>query len=294
MTFFDHIEINSCGISDCSSDWCWDTGENGFSDFDLWLVVRGKGQIAVADKMVEVSEGACLILFPHIHYVGTHDPAHPLMTLNVHFSILEPDQSDFCRANPSLFYRHVSDPVYLQNVLRRVIRLYNADLKSVSERVFYAALAELFTQRPPEQTTELGADKANLLQKICDRINAAQKSCPTLADFAAEYGYSADYLGRIFSKGIGISFSEYTANARVNRAKVLLASSDLSLEAIAENLGYYDVCYFSRQFRRITGTSPGRFRSVSLAKIRRDQHAAQPTLHAPQPSSSSRKPFTDT
>lgn len=261
IALFEHIQINSCGISDCDADWHWDTGKSGFTDFDFWLVVRGKGQIAAADEVLEVSEGACLVLLPHIHYEGTNDPNRPLMTLNVHFSLPEAQSRTLCTASTPFLHRNIPDHGYLQETLRRVIRLYNADRQQVAEGVFFAALTEFFTQPVDDTRPEFDAEKTGLMQKICDRINASPKNAPSLSGFAAEYGYSADYLGRLFSKIIGISFSEYTANARINRARFLLASTDLPLDVIAENLGYYDVCYFSRQFRRLTGTSPGKYRN---------------------------------
>ena len=107
---------------------------------------------------------------------------------------------------------------------------------------------------------EPGTDKPGIVQKICDRINLAPEEAHSLAAFAAEYGYSADYIGRVFSRAAGISFSEYLANARVNKAKFLLSSTALSVEGVAEALGYYDACYFARQFKRIVGISPGKYR----------------------------------
>lgn len=266
LDFFDSIQINSCGISDLDPDWHWDTGEDGFPDFDFWLVVQGKGQIEAAGETVEVSKGSCLILFPHVHYIGSQDPDHPIAALNVHFSLPEDQQILLRSTAPALLHRSGTDADYLRDTLRRVIRLYNADRQHIAEGVFYAALAEFFIQHHPDQRSEYSADKIALLQKICDRINDAPSTAPSLSDFAAQYGYSADYLGRIFSKGMGISFSEYTANARVNQAKFLLSSTDLPLETIADTLGYYDVCYFSRQFRRIVGTSPGRYRSARTVR----------------------------
>lgn len=264
LSLCEYIQINSCGISDCDAEWHWDTGKSGFADFDFWLVVRGKGRITATEEALEVSEGTCLVLLPHTHYVATNDPQRPLMTLNVHFSLPEAQSKALCAASTPFLHRDIPDFGYLQETLHRVIRLYNADRQRVAEGVFFAALAEFFTQPNNEIRSDCSPDKTALLQNICDRINASPKNAPSLSGFAAEYGYSADYLGRLFSKIIGISFSEYTANARINRARFLLTSTDLPLEVIAENLGYYDVCYFSRQFRRLTGTSPGRYRSASI------------------------------
>ena len=54
--------------------------------------------------------------------------------------------------------------------------------------------------------------------------------------------------------------SEYIKNARINQAKLLLSSTHLTVEAIALSLGYYDACYFSRQFRQATGYTPNGYR----------------------------------
>ncbi len=262
--FINSIKINSCGISDCSADWRWDTGENGFHDFDFWFVVRGKGRMTSNNETVSVLPGSCLLLFPRTHYIGEHDVSSPLMTMNVHFSLPENLSSEIYADRTSLTCLCISDPAYLSGILQRVIYLYNSGNFSLSETVFCSALAEYFTQNcispKSKAKKEYGGNKNLILKKMCDAVNTSPENTPSLAQFAKEYGYSTDYLGKIFSSGVGISFSEYTANARINKAKLLLSSTSLSLEEISENLGYYDTCHFSKQFKRITGISPGKYK----------------------------------
>lgn len=253
----ENVKINSCGISDCDAAWHWDTGERGFQDFDLWFVLRGKGRIITERGTAEVERGSCLLLFPNTHYVGEHGQEH-LLTMNVHFQLSESAKSEL--GSPPFLYKRIGDIAYMRETLLRVIRLYNS-AKTENARVFFlAALSEYFEATAPEEKNEAGGEKSAIVEKICDRINLSPEEAHSLAAFAAEYGYSADYLGRVFSRAAGISFSEYLANARVNKAKFLLSSTSLSVEGVAEALGYYDTCYFARQFKRITGTSPGRYR----------------------------------
>lgn len=255
---FENIKINSCGISDCDAAWHWDTGKNGFQDFDLWFVLRGKGRIITERETAEVERGTCLLLFPETHYIGEHGAEH-LLIMNVHFSFsggarLKRD------AEVPFLYRKIHDISYMSQTLTRIIRLYNSEKAEYAEAFLRAALAEYFLSEKEEGGGEAGEGKPGIVQKICDEINVCPEAPHSLASFAAEYGYSADYLGRIFSRAAGISFSEYLANARVNKAKFLLSSASLSVEGVAEALGYYDACYFSRQFKRITGTSPGKYK----------------------------------
>lgn len=253
-----NVKINSCGISYCDASWRWDTGKNGFQDFDLWFVLRGKGRIITEHETAEVERGSCLLLFPGTHYIGEHESDH-LLVMNVHFQFSS--EISARELSPSAFLRkQIYDISYMRQTLSRAIRLYNSGRTESAQIFFTAALSEYFESGTAEEKSEQRGEKPHMIQKICDLINMAPEEAHTLSDFAAKYGYSADYIGRIFSREVGISFSEYLANTRINKAKFLLSSTELSVEGVAEALGYYDTCYFIRQFKRITGTSPGRYR----------------------------------
>lgn len=62
----------------------------------------------------------------------------------------------------------------------------------------------------------------------------------------------------------GTAFSALLAEARRERALPLLRGGELSLEQVAERLGYSDVANFTRAFRQWTGTTPGAFRRARL------------------------------
>ena len=65
-----------------------------------------------------------------------------------------------------------------------------------------------------------------------------------------------DYLNRIFHRLNGRSIFQYLAWVRINRAKELLATTDMKLWEIAEETGFSDQFYFSRQFKKHTGMPP--------------------------------------
>lgn len=255
QNLFEGISINSCGISDCGAEWRWDTGKNGFHDFDLWFVLRGKGRIVTERKSTEVAQGSCLLLFPDTRYVGEHI-AERLLVMNVHFNFGEAADTRLLRGDSAFINKHIHDISYMSDTVSRVIRSYNSNKTESAKAFFCAALAEYFEGDVPTQR----GDFPEMIQAICDRVNISPEQPHSLASFAAEYGYSADYLGRIFSRKVGIPLSEYIANTRINKAKFMLLSTDMSVEHIAESLGYYDTSYFVRRFRRITGISPGKYR----------------------------------
>lgn len=77
---------------------------------------------------------------------------------------------------------------------------------------------------------------------------------------AQELGVGYHHFRRVFRRRMGVAPKQYWLRLRMERAAEQLVSTGQSIEQIAAGLGYDDPCYFSRQFARIVGTPPGRFR----------------------------------
>ena len=99
-----------------------------------------------------------------------------------------------------------------------------------------------------------------MIKKLTEQMDFAPESIGSLSQTAKIYGYSADYFGRLFSATVGISFSEYLMKAKISKAKLLLDTSDYTIEHISSLLGFYDCAYFCRQFRKIAGITTGEYR----------------------------------
>lgn len=82
-------------------------------------------------------------------------------------------------------------------------------------------------------------------------------------ELAEQLGVSVFTFRRTFRKRTGMAPHQYAINARIARAQNELISSDIPIKTIAHNLGYRDVYFFSRQFKKIAGLSPGHFRASS-------------------------------
>ncbi|MDH2363372.1 AraC family transcriptional regulator (plasmid) [Priestia megaterium] len=83
-----------------------------------------------------------------------------------------------------------------------------------------------------------------------------------LTDTATYLHLSSRHLSRLFKAELGISYSEYVQNERIQRAATLLKTTDLSIRDIAQETGFPDVHYFTRVFTTSMHSSPGRFRAL--------------------------------
>ncbi len=250
-----NIKINSCGIHDCSPEWHWETSDNGFDDYDLWAVFRGRGIIEIGSESFDVEEGTCFIIPPNKAVKGTHFPEKPLLVINVHFSVV-PNNDAICLESVR---RYMSDTPFFKTLLNRVISFYYRE--QYEEAVLYlrAALNEFFFASPRTVISVATGEQVRCIEEICKKINESPDTC-SLSGFSLEYGYSATYLGKIFHKLTGVSFSQYVLNAKINQAKFLLRTTDITVFEISDKLGYYDSSHFIKQFKRETGISPVEYR----------------------------------
>ena len=80
------------------------------------------------------------------------------------------------------------------------------------------------------------------------------------ADLAALVGYTEYYLTHKFKEETGLSVTDYAKFAKIEHAKVLLKSTDLSVQDIAASLSFSTRNYFSRIFQEVTGQTPMEYR----------------------------------
>lgn len=88
----------------------------------------------------------------------------------------------------------------------------------------------------------------------------------SLEEAAAQAGISRGYLSSIFKEELGMSFTDYVNERRIERGKELLRRRQLSIADIAAMTGYSDQSYFTKVFLRFVGQSPGQYRKKLLGR----------------------------
>ncbi len=83
----------------------------------------------------------------------------------------------------------------------------------------------------------------------------------TLTQVARHVAVNPVYLSSCFTKYCGENFLEHITNYRITKSKELLERTNQQIQEVANQVGYIDVAYFSRIFRRVTGQTPSAFRS---------------------------------
>jgi AraC-like DNA-binding protein len=82
---------------------------------------------------------------------------------------------------------------------------------------------------------------------------------------AAAAGYSRFHFARAFAAAYGETPRAYLTRRRIERAKALLRSANLSVTEICFAVGFESVGSFGTRFRRLVGRSPSSYRAASVA-----------------------------
>ena len=124
-----------------------------------------------------------------------------------------------------------------------------------------AHLQPLLTVEQPIQFVEVNegdatAGKMQVVAQVQEYIQSHLSERLTLADVAAVFNFSPNYLSQLFGKYGDSGFVEYITETRIAAAKEMLEQGDLKVYEIAEKLGYESAFYFSKVFKKVTGLSP--------------------------------------
>ncbi|MCR4705432.1 MAG: helix-turn-helix domain-containing protein [Lachnospiraceae bacterium] len=88
----------------------------------------------------------------------------------------------------------------------------------------------------------------------------------SLEDLADQVGFSYNYFSSLFKKETGKTVTEYIQQVRIEAAKKLLLEKEKKIPEIAALVGYNDVKFFTKQFKKAVGVSPGEFQKLFYEK----------------------------
>ncbi|WP_168735928.1 response regulator transcription factor [Cohnella fermenti] len=113
------------------------------------------------------------------------------------------------------------------------------------------------------QLRELQGDSRSIDASIAELVRRMHEdlSCPySLEELAASVNYSVPYFSAMFKKTTGESFVVYLTRLRIEKAKLLLLTTDQKTFEIAEAVGFENYRSFNRIFKKETGMTPSDYR----------------------------------
>jgi AraC-like DNA-binding protein len=152
----------------------------------------------------------------------------------------------------------------------------------LAQALKHQALAELAVPRGEEWRSGAKATFREMRRWMENRIQHWDLGREAVA---AAFGVSPSYVSRLFRRQAGVSFVGCLTEQRIAFAETLLATTPLTVQAVAQQCGFRSAAYFVKRFRELRGRTPGAFRQRSAAASEPCQNRAEyPTRNSNPPS----------
>ncbi|MBR5157607.1 MAG: helix-turn-helix transcriptional regulator [Clostridia bacterium] len=163
--------------------------------------------------------------------------------------------------------------------IKRIVKMMNKSVTEVfgENNIIYLDISHATTGE------ELANNIRDIIHKLCkfksDSLNLKQRKITSdimkyieenynrdisLTDISEYFCISAGHISRIFKRDIGIGFKEHLDNIRIEEAKKLLSTTSITINRIAEKIGYNHARSFIRTFKNRTGYSPKEYREKNM------------------------------
>ncbi|OWA33343.1 DNA-binding response regulator [Saccharibacillus sp. O16] len=153
-------------------------------------------------------------------------------------------------------------------VLREVKREEDGEpLLQMLERIRAAShMEELIeaVRRAAEETVGLLSrdNRSPVIQQVLGHIAAHYGEELSLKMLGSQYHIHPVYLGQLFHKETGETFTDYLNKYRIERAKEKLRTTSQKVQDISRSVGYWETGYFYKQFRKYVGISPMEYKAL--------------------------------
>lgn len=134
-------------------------------------------------------------------------------------------------------------------------------LDFINKRNYLYEIIQFLSEQSEMIMNSIGnSSRDSVMDDILYYIDHNYNSNIKLDTIAPLFGYNSAYLGKIFSKNVGENFNSYVDHMRIEHSKKLLQENKWKVYEIAEKVGYKNVDYFHKKFKKYVGDSPAEYR----------------------------------
>lgn len=160
---------------------------------------------------------------------------------------------------------HFSAPmqIKIEKMFCEMLEEYNKNVlykEIILQGMLYRLLTTIYENKLNVSITRYKSPLTEPILKAIYYIENNYDKNITLERMAKEAHFSCSYYSRLFSSQLGMSFTEYVSNVRINHVKRLLIQTNKSIMEIAFDTGFCHGDYLSSRFKNKIGMTPSEFR----------------------------------
>lgn len=254
-------------------------------EMEFIYVIEGRSEICIDLKKLKISTGDFIIVPKgSIHYIiGNDNTKISFIALVFNLSLIEGNNLDYSQINfinpilqNKLFFKNLitfndssyNDIINSFNLLTKSYKEkgygYQLAIKSSLLNIFYLLFKENYITIKIENENYNNLIKIEKLKEVIKFIQTNYKSHISTKELANIAKYSEYHFLRFFKNETGKTCTQYINNFRIKKAALLLSNTNLSITDIAYEVGFGDISYFIKTFKKQMSISPAKYRKELL------------------------------
>lgn len=169
-------------------------------------------------------------------------------------------------ATPQYLFFHTTGQQNVRNLLENLVQ---AACQETEENIICQYTTGLLFLHLLEHTQEIirsfSHDERDIIVRETLNYIDSNYNSVTLNQIAEEFHHSPSRMSKIIKEGTGFTFQQLLIKKRFQKALQLLLETDLQIEAIAIHIGYENLSYFYRTFKKLYGMTPRQYRKLHKA-----------------------------
>ncbi len=238
---------------------------------EIHYMLSGEATTAINNVRYSLRKGSVVLINAYDVHMITGDDADYLV-IQVEPDLLNSYGVDLRQYMPSEKYSKVLEPeeetaIALGNTISRVFE----QGQEVGEAARVGVLSELFrmfaqimayTESHEATDNQVKYDQrmASRLKEIFSYVKENYTCDITVDEIARQVHLTKNYFCRFFKQITGTTFIEYLNMYRCQQAEELMRNSDMTITAIASQVGFKNLSYFNKTYKKLRGETPSRNR----------------------------------
>jgi AraC-like DNA-binding protein/mannose-6-phosphate isomerase-like protein (cupin superfamily) len=225
------------------------------NDHKIIFVRQGGGFYNIEGKREELSRGKVILVGSGCRHYGRPDGHNPPSFITIRFKTEPEHNKKLCAAATA----SIANPEEAEKLFISFAEAASMEQSGLSEfnmtnALLYQIILMFFNamQKGDSNSVPYG------ISNVISMLNNSPETIHSVAGLAKKAGFNERYFAGKFKSITSLSPTSYMVKCRMRYASSLLAGSNLSVQEVAEQLGYSDAFVFSKQFKKVYGYSPSK------------------------------------
>jgi AraC-like DNA-binding protein len=263
-------------IHPASHEYSWQKGRS-FHEFAIVYIFQGQGEFeSEATGRTLLEDGTAIFLFPEVWHRYRPNQSTGWSEYWATF------QGDYAQRLQKNGFLSPDAPLHRIGPQENIIRHFQAILDRLrfaeigfQHEIAAEVLAIIAAVLSAAKRRAPSSGNYELVRRAKTVIEAQTEGPLVIEALASSLDLSAGHFRQLFKQQTGLSPYQYHQQLKINRAKSLLRSSELSIKQIAKILGFESVYSFSKLFKKKTAVSPHQWLKSQSASFIRENNLDQ-------------------